>query len=268
MNAPFIIKTLFVSLALMGYFTGAVGHVYYFLYRRSRILWVATIGVVIGFAAHTAALISRFADLGTIPVTQLFDFLMVFGWAVVLAYGVAQLRLKMAHLGLFVVPVIFLVLAAAFLQPRAGVADPPPFDSVWLTIHVVMAFLGAAVFVLLFGMGIMYMIQERQVKKKTFGTWFYRLPSLEVLDGGSFLALALGFPMLTLGLISGSVWAAYARGSYWSWNLERTLPLVIIWGAYGLLLFGRVAAGWRGRRVAIFSVIGFVGVLISYILHL
>lgn len=261
-------KTLFLSLALMGYFAGAVGHVYYFLSRRSRILWVATVLVGIGFASHTAALVARFAELGTLPVTQSFDFLLVFAWVVALAYGVAQIRLRMAHLGLFMVPVALLVLAAAFLQPSGKVVHPPPFDSIWLTIHIVTAFLGAATFVVLFSMGIMYIIQERQVKRKRFGTWFYRLPSLEVLDGGGFWALALGFPMMTLGLISGSVWAAYARGSYWSWNLERTLPLVVIWGAYGVLLLCRLTVGWRGRRAAMFSVVGFFGVLVSYLLHL
>jgi cytochrome c-type biogenesis protein CcsB len=268
MDSLFLLKTLFLSLALMGYFAGAVGHIYYFLSRRTKILWTATVFVGIGFASHTAALITRFADLGTIPVTQPFDFLMVFAWVVILAYGAAQIRFRMPHLGLFMVPVAVLVLAAAFLQPRARVVDPPPFGSVWLTIHVAMAFLGAATFVVLFSMGIMYMIQERQLKQKNFGTWFYRLPSLDVLDGGSFWALALGFPMMTLGLISGMVWAAYVRGSYWNLSLERILPLLIIWAAYGLLLFGRVAAGWRGRRAAWFSVLGFFGVLISYILHL
>lgn len=268
MSTLFLLKTILLSVALIGYFAGALGHIYYFLSYRNHILWMATVGVAVGFAAHTAALITRFVDIGTIPVTQLFDFLMVFAWAAAFAYGIAQLRLKMAHLGLFVVPVIFLVLAAAFLQPKAGVEAAPPFDSVWLTIHIVMAFLGAAAFVVLFSMGIMYMIQERQVKRKQFGAWFYRLPSLDVLDGGSFWALVLGFPMLTLGLVSGSVWAAYVRGSYWSWNFERTLPLVVIWGAYGLLLVGRLAAGWRGRKAAICSVIGFVGVLIAYLLHL
>lgn len=268
MISLFFLKTIFLSVALMGYFAGALGHIYYFLSHRNRILWVAAIGVVVGFAAHTAALITRLADIGTIPVTQLFDFLTVFAWAAAFAYGIAQLRLKMAHLGLFVVPVVFLVLAAAFLQPKAGVEEAPLFSSVWLTTHIVMAFLGAAAFVVLFSLGIMYMIQERQVKKKRFGTWFYRLPSLDVLDGCSFWALALGFPMLTLGLVSGSVWAAHVRGSYWSWNFERTLPLVVIWGAYGLLLLGRLIAGWRGRKAAIYSVIGFVGVLIAYLLHL
>jgi cytochrome c-type biogenesis protein CcsB len=268
MFSLFFLKTIFLSVALIGYFAGALGHVYYFLSHRNRIFWVATSSVVVGFTAHTAALITRLADIGTIPVTQLFDFLTVFAWAAALAYGIAQLRLRMAHLGLFVVPVIFLVLVAAFLQPKVGVEVAPLFSSVWLTIHIVMAFLGAAAFVVLFSTGIMYMIQERQVKGKQFGTWFYRLPPLDILDGCSFWALVVGFPMLTLGLVSGSVWAAHVRGSYWSWDFERTLPLVVIWGAYGLLLLGRLIAGWRGRKAAICSVVGFVGVLIAYLLHL
>ncbi|MBI2881330.1 MAG: cytochrome c biogenesis protein CcsA [Candidatus Tectomicrobia bacterium] len=260
--------TLFLAVGLMGYFAGALGHIYYFLSRRARVLWAAVVLVGIGFAAHSVALAARFFQLGTLPVTQPYDFLLVFSWVVALAYGAAQVPLRMAHLGLFMIPVTLLVLAAAFLQPRGRGVQPPPFDSIWLTIHIVMAFLGAAAFVVLFSMGIMYMIQERQLKRKQFGTWFYRLPSLEELDGGSFWVLTLGFPMMTLGLVSGSIWAAYARGSYWSWDLERTLPLVVIWGAYGLLLVCRLLAGWRGRRAALFSVVGFIGVLVSYLWHL
>ncbi|MFQ5691500.1 MAG: cytochrome c biogenesis protein CcsA, partial [Nitrospinota bacterium] len=192
-------RTFLLSVALMGYFAGALGHVYYFLSRRNRILWTAEVLVGIGFVAHSAALVARFAQLGTLPVTQLYDFLLVFAWVVAVAYGAAQARMRMAHLGLFMIPVALLVLAAAFLQPTGRVVEPPPFGSIWLTIHIVMAFLGAATFVVLFSMGIMYIIQERQVKRKRFGTWYYRLPSLDVLDGGSFWALALGFPMMTLG---------------------------------------------------------------------
>ncbi|MFQ5913802.1 MAG: inner membrane protein YpjD [Nitrospinota bacterium] len=261
-------KTIFLSLALMGYFAGALGHVYYFLSRRNRVLWAAAVLVGIGFVSHTTALVARFAELGTLPVTESFDFLLVFAWVVALAYGAAQSQLRMPHLGLFMVPVALLVLAAAFLQPAGKVVDPPSFGSIWLTIHIVMAFLGAATFVVLFSMGIMYIIQERQVKRKRFGAWFYRLPSLEVLDGGSFWALVLGFPLMTFGLISGSIWAVYAKESYWDWNLERTLPLVVIWGAYGLLLLCRLTIGWRGRKAAVFSVLGFIGVLVAYLWHL
>jgi ABC-type transport system involved in cytochrome c biogenesis permease subunit len=112
----------------------------------------------------------------------------------------------------------------------------------------------------------MYLIQERQLKSKQPGTFYHRLPSLNVLDELNARALFVGFPLLTQGIITGSVWAKYEHGSYLNWSL-KSLPLLAVWMIYALLLGGRYTLGWQGKKAASAAVAGFLVVLALYFVH-
>ncbi|MFH1758908.1 MAG: cytochrome c biogenesis protein CcsA, partial [Pseudomonadota bacterium] len=88
--------------------------------------------------------------------------------------------------------------------------------------------------------------------------------ALKVLDDLNYRCLTFGFPLLTLGIISGSVWADSAWGSYWSWDPKETWSL-ITWFLYAALLHGRLTGGWRGRKAAIFSIVGFGALVFSFL---
>ena len=102
------------------------------------------------------------------------------------------------------------------------------------------------------------------IKNKKWSQFLHRLPSLQTLDDLNYLCLSLGFPFLTLGIITGSIWAEYAWGSYWNWDPKETWSLVT-WLIYAALLHGRLTIGWRGRRAAYFSIIGFAVVLFTFL---
>ena len=119
-------------------------------------------------------------------------------------------------------------------------------------------------FALAFAAGIMYLIQERQIKAKKIGAFYHRLPALKVLDDLGYRCLTFGFPLLTLGIITGSVWAESAWGSYWSWDPKETWSL-ITWFLYAALLHGRLTVGWRGRRAAIFAIVGFAALVFTFL---
>ena len=108
------------------------------------------------------------------------------------------------------------------------------------------------------------LIQERQLKTKRLGAWFHRLPNLDVLDELNYRCLTIGFPLLTVGIITGAVWAQQAWGTYWSWDPKETWSL-ITWLLYAGLLHGRLTVGWRGRRAAIWALIGFGSVLFTFL---
>jgi cytochrome c-type biogenesis protein CcsB len=133
-----------------------------------------------------------------------------------------------------------------------------------LTVHVGTIFIGNAMFVITFAASIMYLIQERNIKKKTRGSFYRRLPSLETLDSINHHSLMYGFPFLTLGLISGAIYAQYALGSYWRWDPKEVWSL-ITWLAYAVLLHERLAVGWRGRRAALMSIICFCILIFTFL---
>ena len=109
----------------------------------------------------------------------------------------------------------------------------------------------------------MYLLQERMLKSKKFSGLFYRLPSLDTLDSMNYKCLTFGFPLMTMGIISGAIWANSAWGGYWRWDPKETWAL-ITWFLYAALLHGRLTIGWRGRRAAIFAIIGFCFLLFSF----
>ena len=168
-----------------------------------------------------------------------------FSWTLVLVYLITECH---AHTcaGVLLDPDSILALLLGLAIPPESAYFLPPLTSFWLITHVVLAFLGNAAFALTFCGGIMYLIQDSYFKAKQPGGFSARLPSLEMLDRLNFWALAFGLPLLTQGIITGAIWARYARGSFWIWE-RTTWPLIVMWGIYTLLFIGRWYLGWRGR---------------------
>jgi cytochrome c-type biogenesis protein CcsB len=187
-------------------------------------------------------------------------------WAMVVLYMVAWWRYRIEALGAFIIPLAFLAMVYSGLSAATTMVLPAAFQHLWLGIHIFLAVLGYAAFALTFCAGVMYLIQERQLKSKHPGTLYHRLPSLTVLDELNARALFLGFPLLTQGIITGSVWAKYVRGSYWNWSLT-SVPLLFAWAIYALLLGGRYTLGWQGKKAASAAVAGFLVVLALYFVH-
>jgi len=192
--------------------------------------------------------------------------LALLSWAIIAAYLAAVWYYRITALGSFIVPLAFLAAAAAGLPVASTVRLPLAVQHVWLGLHITLALLGYAALTLMFCSGIMYLIQERQLKSKRPGAWYRYLPSLTLLDELNTRALVLGFPFLTQGIITGSVWAKYTHGSYLNWSLT-SLPLLLAWFIYALLLGGRRTLGWQGTKAARATVAGFVVVLASYFVH-
>ncbi len=222
-----------------------------------RITWGA-------FGLHTLGLVVRFAEAGYTPVTSLHEAMSFFGWCVVGLYLLLQLRYQLPSLGAFASPVALVFVLAAVSLPSGIEPLPAALQSYWLPVHVVFIFVGDGAFALAAAAGVMYLIQERQLKRKRMGALFHRLPSIDVLDELNYRLLTIGFPLLTVGIITGAIWAQQAWGTYWSWDPKETWSL-ITWLLYAGLLHGRLTVGWRGRRAAIWAIVGFASVLFTFL---
>ncbi|MEK6531354.1 MAG: cytochrome c biogenesis protein CcsA, partial [Deltaproteobacteria bacterium] len=174
-------------------------------------------------------------------------------------------KFRQKVLGAFVAPFALLLLLAATFFPRDIIPLSPLLESYWLPVHVILAFMGNAFFAIAFFISLMYIIQERYLKKRRLKGLYFILPSLDVLDELGYKCLQYGFPLLTLAIITGAIWSQHALGSYWDWR-PRQIWSLITWFLYAALLHGRLTTGWRGRKAAIFSGTAFMVLLVSFLI--
>jgi cytochrome c-type biogenesis protein CcsB len=210
-----------------------------------------------GFLLHTVALGLQISQNGFPAVTELHEALAVYSWVIVGVYLLVQLKYRLTILGCFVAPLALLMSLAGIAFGAGGGELPPGLKTYWLPVHVTLAFLGNAVFALAFAVSVMYLVQESRLKSKRTTALHKPLPSLERLDRLNYIFLVWGFPLMTLGILTGSLWAGVYWGNYWSWD-PRQISSTITWLVYGSLLQGRITAGWRGRRAALLTIFGFV----------
>jgi cytochrome c-type biogenesis protein CcsB len=218
-----------------------------------------------GLALHVASITIRALLVGHVPVANFGEGLSLLAALLVALFLVVQRRGPLIALGAVVMPLAFgLTLAASVLK---GGAQPLPaiLQSVWLPVHVLLAFLGDAVFAIACSASVLYLIQERRLKAHRGRGVLRQLPSLERLDKVSHTCLKWGLILLTLGIVTGIVWAheAWGRGD-WVGD-PKLLFSLLVWALYTVLLQGRMTAGWRGRWAAQLTIAGFAVIVVSLV---
>lgn len=212
---------LFFKIASVLYLLGALSYLGYIIFLRAFLSKSGTATVSLGFACHTIALITRYIEAGHTPVTNLYESLSFLAWMTVGILLIVQMKYRIKVLGAFLSPIALILMLFALALPKEIIPLAPVLQSLWHPFHVFFAFLGNAIFAMAFCCGVMYLVQEHQVKSKRMGAISQRLPSLMVLDDLNYQALKFGFPLLTLGIITGAIWAEYAWGRYWAWIRRR-----------------------------------------------
>ena len=255
MTALLLIATLVLYLA------GTVFFLTYLL-RQSEALSNVSLGVTgLGFLTHTVALIAHMAAVGHVPLTSFHEAMSFFSWALVLVFLFVEFRHRIHVLGSFILPLALVSLLSAAALPKQIPTLEPVLRTVW--VHVTLSMLGTVGFAVAFVAGIMYLIQDGLLKSKRFNVLYAKLPPLDFLDRLNQQSIVLGFPLLTLGIIAGALSAEFARGSYLNWNPEQTWALVT-WVFYFGVLLGRLTIGWRAKRAAYLTIIGFAGVILTF----
>jgi cytochrome c-type biogenesis protein CcsB len=206
----------------------------------------------------------RTAVTGHLPAETIQEALSLFAWVFVVTYLILQIRLQLRILGSFVSPLAVVFMLSSSFLPSQIMLKSEFFKSGWVIVHVASLFLANALFTLAFSVGVMYLLQERHIKKKNFGFLYERLPSLERLDSIAHYCLISGFPLMTAGLITGFAYAAVVWHSPWNWDPKEILSLVT-WIIYAVLVHERLAVGWRGRRAAWLSILGFSATILTFV---
>ncbi|MBN2645456.1 MAG: c-type cytochrome biogenesis protein CcsB [Desulfuromonadaceae bacterium] len=263
------------NLVTLGYFASMVLFVAFLATHSRTVAMLATILAYLGFAVQTVAIGLRWYEtyqvpggMGYAPLSNLYESVVFFSWTILLIFLLIDLKYRQKSVGAFVLPFAFLAMTWAQLRLDSSIAPlVPALQSNWLTYHVITCFLGYAAFAVACGVSIMYLIKVRKEshgEDNPAGGLVGLFPSAKILDDLNYKAIMIGFPLLSLGIITGAAWANYAWGTYWSWDPKETWSL-IVWFIYAAFLHARFTRGWAGRRAAVLSIIGFGATIFCYL---
>jgi len=264
---------LLLLLALLLYLASAFYSVINLATRQPGASRALLVMVGAGFAAHTASLVVSWTQLGHFPVVNPKEVSSFIGWAIVAYYLIISLRYRARALPSFIIPLVFVFTLISLLLPEpngplpvalAGAISASTFTRILFPIHVTLLIFAYAAFLMTFIGGVMYLVQEHELKSKSFGLAFFRLPALNTCDEISYRSLTIGFVLLTLGMVTGIVWNNQRDGRYWH-NDPKEVMALVTWLVYLFIMHYRLTAGWRGRRVAWLAIAGFVIVLFTWV---
>ena len=258
-----ITETL-LAITLIAYLAACMLYTWSLTDRRHVRLRIAPAFAVIGLGAQGIGMVLRGIAVGRVPLTNLFESLTFVAWALVAIYLVVERKQQMAALGAFVSLVALIATACTMLLPQdISPSLTPALQSRWSAIHVISSLAAYASFIIAFAATLGYLIQESLLKSKRINALQQQLPSLDAVDHLAYKMVALGFPMLTLGVVTGALWAQTAWGSYWNWDPKETWSLVT-WLVYAAYLHMRIVRGWRGKWANRLLLIGFTAVLVTF----
>ena len=266
-------NSLLFGISIFVYFFAMVLYVSYLAFRSDSLGKVATGVLWAAVGVETAAILLRWYEsyqmgIGRAPLTNLYESLVFFALTIAVVYLLMERKFGIKTAGAFVTPFPFLIMAYASLNPKDIQPLVPALQSNWLISHVVTCFIGYAAFAVSFGVSFLYLFKVRAerepARSKRGNTLMDYLPGSELLDEVGYKTIAIGFPLLTIGIITGAFWANVAWGTYWSWDPKETWSL-IVWFIYAAYLHARITRGWKGKKAALLSIVGFSATLFCYL---
>ncbi len=252
---------LFDSVVVVS-FVACTVYIVFFFTQREELRKVARMIFLGSGILQSLYILSRYFLSGYTPITSQHEAVVFFAWSVTWAYLSFHWRYSVKNFGTFVSVLVLIMLFIAASVSRDLQPLSPVLQSLWLPVHAGLSVIAYGFLALAFCGGIMYLLQERELKSKNFGFFFSRLPSLDSLDQLNNHCLTVGFVFLTLGIITGTLWGRQTWGTYWSWDPKETWSL-ITWLLYAAQIHQRFTLGWRGRRIALMSIVGFCSVLFT-----
>jgi ABC-type transport system involved in cytochrome c biogenesis permease subunit len=235
--------------------------------KRPLLQKTSMAALAIAFGLHTSWLFLRGIRTGRFPLVGAQEMTAFLSWGLVILSLIAYRWYRANALKAFIFPIVLILAAVAAISPGPA-GDQTQFgnalQSVLLPAHVGLLLLAYASFFVAFGAGVMYIIQERELKLKRFGTMFYKLPSLDTCDAIGSQSMAIGFVLMTLGIVGGVLYRYSRHHIYWQGEPLEIFS-VVTWLLYLGILQSRINAGWGGRAVALASIVSFIIVICSLV---
>ena len=264
MNSSFLL-----SITTFIYGFAAVLYIALLIFKKPLVGRLATWMAIIGAICNFTGIIMRWVEsyslgIAHAPLSNLYESMVFFSLTITIVYLVIERKYKNRIIGAFTTPIAFLAMAYASLSPNINDRIQPilpALKSNWLIAHVMTCFVGYSAFAIAFCISFMYLFKQRDAEGKS--NLLARFPNIRILEELNHQMIMFGFLFLTIGIITGSVWANSAWGRYWGWDPKETWSL-ITWFIYATVLHARMMRGWGGKRIAYLSIIGFLAVLFTY----
>lgn len=252
-----------LRMALVLYSLGLLHAILTVVGRRQKIFRVALGAISLGVVFHLVALVEDGLAMEHFPATNLREAASLLAFLLATAFLLVHWRYRFQSLSVLLFPLVFVLTLPAALDRSTATWELPILRTAWLYLHVSFIVLGYAAFFLTFAAGVMYLVQERELKSKRPRAFYYRLPPLEAIDDLAYKSLSIGFPFITLGIVSGAIWASSVWGPSWPADPKIAWSFAT-WMIYLLLLCARSIAGWRGRKAAYIAIAGFIAILVTW----
>ena len=261
-------SALFV-MATVTYFGGTLAGSSFTEKVATVLTWSATTMGMVGLMVRWRESYLIGADIGHIPVSNLYEVFILFAVVTALLYLFYERRYQTRSLGGFVL----LVISAAVVfqlwytfERNAHEIQPlvPALQSYWMKIHVPANFIGYGAFAMAAMIAVAYLLTTWRADTNPDSAWVRSMPSLTLMDDLMYKSIALGFAFFTVATILGALWAAEAWGGYWSWDPKETWAL-IVWLNYAAWLHMRMTKGWNGRPMAWWALIGLFVTLFAFL---
>ncbi|XOF34917.1 MAG: inner membrane protein YpjD [Candidatus Electrothrix sp. YB6] len=254
---------LLFQASLAAYFCAAVFYLFFFVRQKKQLRKVARRVFLSAAVLHTVNILARYLEAEHTPITSIHETVSFFAWSVAWCHLSFRWRYTVTNSGPFTSVITVLLMLIASLASREIFPLPPEMQSWLLPVHASISIIADAFLTLAAIGGVMYLLQERELKQKRFGFFFSRLPSLDALDKLNQHCISIGFPLMTLGMFAGYIWAQQIWGGRpWQWS-PKIVSAVLTWLLYAGLMHQRFTVGWRGRRAAQITVVAFCAVLIT-----
>ena len=260
-------------LPLLIYIAAGIAYAVHFSKRDPKVGRAATTLLLAGALAHTFVIGMQTMEVWNAPFAGAARAVSTFVWLLALSYLYTELTSDERAMGVFILPVLVVLQAVPALAAPATSGPDPLLDSPWFWVHMLSLLFAYASFALAGVLGLTYVLQFKEIKKKNLGFFYTRLPSLQVLDTMNSRAVAVGWAFLSLGVIVGVIWATQAqaalptdpRAQAFSIQDPKILVTIVTWVVYSFAVVARQVMGWSGRRAAWLSALGFAIVLLSFL---
>jgi ABC-type uncharacterized transport system permease subunit len=251
---------LFLSLTVLAYALGFASYLRFLYSGREVAGRLGTMFLTLGLVAHYFALLERSRGSHTVPYHDLYGSMSLFGWLLALTYLGLEFYHRQRSVGAFVLPWVLVFFLAANLAPTDRLSPTPAHGPVF-AFHVTLSILAYAAFALSFVLSLMFLVENRLLRHRTFSDVVWRLPALELLERMSRSSVLVGLISITIGTALGFIWVDRLTGQYYDPKYVITIVVLLLYAVY--LQLARTAA-WRGARASRLCIFNFVIVVLSF----